>query len=104
MTRTAISTRAVLLALVAALPLFLLSVYEADGQRREALKRARQDALLMARAQAEMQAAILNQTIQMLSGLATAGFALDERAAPKECSVALKRIVTGRCSGREGGG
>ena len=96
MTRIAIRTRTIILALIAALPLLLLAIYEVDEQRRQALEGARQDALLMARAQAEVQAAILNQTLQMLSGVAAAGFAFDDLARRKDCPVALKRVVDAR--------
>jgi diguanylate cyclase (GGDEF)-like protein len=85
-----IRSRAALLAAVAALPLFALSIHHAIEDRAEALERARQEALLIARSHAASQAGLIDRTRYVLAGVA-AGLA--SQGSVRRCGVPLPRIV-----------
>jgi diguanylate cyclase len=91
--RLSIRARVVILVCVAALPLFVLALYEAKDGLDKARDQARQDALLMARTYAALQAGVFNQTRFLLSGLAAAGPFVAGSDAGRHCAEPLKRIV-----------
>ena len=80
-----------MLASIAALPLFAFAIYQAIDERAQGLERAREEALLTARAHAALQATIIERTRFVLAGFA-AGLTFDP---PRpDCAAVLRRVVT----------
>jgi EAL domain-containing protein (putative c-di-GMP-specific phosphodiesterase class I)/GGDEF domain-containing protein/HAMP domain-containing protein len=80
-----------MLAGIAAVPLFSLAIYQAVEDRAAAFDLARQEALLVARSQAALQAAVLERTRYVLAGAAAT---LSFDPSMKDCGTRLQRIVT----------
>jgi diguanylate cyclase (GGDEF)-like protein len=91
--RIGIRTRVIFLALVAALPLIAVDVYEAKQAQREQFRRAEQDALLLARSFAAMLDDVFDDTRYLLAGF-NAAFENPHRALTgTTCERRLQRLL-----------